>query len=98
MKMNPATHGFWQAFLQSNALPPDPPCKEVFHFGGSPAAGNKLLALVPAGKKRATTCSLWPYSLAGEALPRTGDYSVVTSGSNTPGCTIQTTAVITLPL
>jgi len=88
---------FWQAFLAANNKDPSTECFESFYFCADKQSANGLLSLVLAGKKRATTSCLAAYELDNEALPKAGDYSIVTDWDGDPACVIETTAVTVLP-
>lgn len=70
---------------------------EKGHFERTEKAANYLLGLVLAGKKRATSSSLWAYEIEGEAVPKVGDRCVITYWDGTPGCVIETTNVRIIP-
>ncbi len=88
--------GLWSKFLVSGCeaavSAADAPYTS-WQFGYGVEQGDRLLALVLSGPKRATTGSLWAYGLEGEAVPCIGDFSVVTDGSGVARCVIQTTSV-----
>jgi uncharacterized protein YhfF len=68
-----------------------------WQFGHGVGQGDRLLAYVLSGSKRATTGALWAYEHEGEAVPRVGDFSVVTDGSGVARCVIQTNWVAIVP-
>ena len=70
---------------------------EKGHFERTEKAANYLLKLVLAGKKKATSSSLWAYEIEGEAVPKVGDRCVITYWDGTPGCIIETTNVRIIP-
>ena len=88
---------FWKKFLAASGLPPETAYKEAFSFETSEYWANELLRLVLAGKKRATSSSLLAYEKEGEALPRPGEFSIVTDWAGEPRCVIETTAVQIIP-
>jgi uncharacterized protein YhfF len=53
--------------------------------------------LVVAGIKQATAPSQWWFDKHKEALPRIGEYSVITNWSGEPQAVIQTSAVMVVP-
>jgi len=62
-------------------------------FGDSPGVADRLLGLVLAGTKTATTTALWELTESGERLPERGDLSIVLDGRGHPRALIRTTAV-----
>lgn len=90
--MNDSVRELWAEFVASGLPDPDATYTS-WSFGMGPAMADELLALVLEGRKRATAGSLWEYEHEGEAVPRAGDYSVVTDGSAVARCIIRTTGV-----
>lgn len=72
-------------------LPEETP--EVWAFGATPGQADRLLALVLAGGKTATSSSLWDYEHSGDALPAAGALSIILDGQQQPRALIETTAV-----
>jgi uncharacterized protein YhfF len=70
---------------------------EAFTFGDSQSLAEELVALVLAGRKRATASALWSFEAEGKRLPRPGDLSVVTAWDGTPLCVIRSTQVQVMP-
>lgn len=66
-------------------------------FGDDPELADRLLGLVLAGEKTATSSALVEYELAGEALPRRGDLAIVLDSAGRPAALVRTTAVDTVP-
>jgi uncharacterized protein YhfF len=86
----------WKGFLASGceaAASAVDASYSSWQFGYGMEQGDRLLALVLSGPKRATAGALWAYEHEGEAVPRTGDFSVVTDGSGVARCVIRTTSV-----
>jgi uncharacterized protein YhfF len=82
---------FWRAYASAEHLPVS--TYTVFRFGDSDELADKLVRLVLAGKKRATTSLLRDFTAADEPLPRPGDYGVVVDAHNAPRCVVRTTEV-----
>lgn len=95
--LQPNLAAFWQAFLNQAGLPPSTPCADVYAFGSGAAMADELLALVLAGKKKATCGCLRSYELGGLPLPRVGDLCLVLDGRGNPACVLRTLAVQVLP-
>ena len=70
---------------------------EKWHFELTEEACGRLLELVLAGKKRATSSSLEAFALSGEKLPKEGEMSVITDWDGNPRCVIRTVRVRILP-
>lgn len=88
---------FWRAFVESTGAAAEACFTGAFAFGDGAAMADELAALVLQGTKRATASALWVYQAEGEALPRPGDLSIVTDGSGTPRCVIETRLVEVVP-
>jgi len=69
---------------------------EAFSFGESELA-DRLLALVLAGTKTATTMPLWEREARGQPLWQVGDESIVLDGSGEPRCMMATTELRVVP-
>jgi uncharacterized protein YhfF len=70
----------------------------VFRFGDSDELADELVALILAGKKRATTSLVRDFTSLGQPLPEPGNFGVVVDGRNAPRCVIRTTDVSVKPL
>ena len=70
------------------------PGAETFTFGDGPALSARLLALVIAGKKTASTGALREFD-GGAAMPRVGRRDVALHWDGTPACVIETREVVT---
>jgi uncharacterized protein YhfF len=84
----------WAALLEARpdvAGPED--AYSAWHFCDNQADADELAGLVLAGRKRATAGALWSYEAEGEALPRAGDFSVITDWSGAACCVIRTLTV-----
>ena len=88
---------FWAEFLSKTGRDPDSRYLECFHFDLNEHSANSLLALVLAGKKRATASSLHAFAAEQMGLPKPGSLSIVTDWAGVPHCVIETTAVTILP-
>ena len=88
---------FWSAFLKETKRDADTQYLECFHFDLNERSANNLLALVLAGKKRATASSLYAFAAEQMELPKPGSLSIVTDWAGVPHCVIETTAVTILP-
>lgn len=88
---------FWRSFLAETGRPAGTPWADCYHFGGNEALANALLALVLAGRKRATTGALLSYEFEGLPIPEVGDLSLITDWAGRPACVTELTAVTILP-
>lgn len=88
---------FWRTFVEAAGGADEARFTGAFAFGDGPAMADELAALVLQGTKRATASAHWAYEAEGEALPRPGDLSIVTDGSGTPRCVIETRSVEVVP-
>jgi uncharacterized protein YhfF len=90
----------WAEFLRSGSDGAGAAAMAAYscwQFGHGVEQGDRLLAYVLSGSKRATTGALWTYEHEGVDLPRAGDFSVVTDGSGVARCIVRTTSVSVLP-
>lgn len=87
---------FWNRFLADKKLDQNTRYLEAFHFEMTEKLANLLLDMVLAGQKKATASSLISWEAEG-AMPKAGDYSIVTDWAGNPHCVIQTTKVTLLP-
>jgi uncharacterized protein YhfF len=90
----------WDAYLASgspDALTAMGTTYSAWQFGYGVEQGDRLLACVLEGPKRATAGALWAYEAEGEAIPVPGDHSVILDGHGIARCIIRTTQVEVLP-
>jgi len=88
---------FWQEFARSSVDDPTPRFLEAFHFDDNEPAASKLAALVLSGQKRATAALLWTHEMLGKPLPKSGDFSIVTTFAGDPVCIIETRRIDIVP-
>jgi uncharacterized protein YhfF len=89
---------FWRAFARTRSVDPTPRFLEAFHFDDNASDADALVALVLAGRKRATASLLWTYEATRKRVPAPGDLSIVTDFAGTPLCVIETDRVDVVPL
>jgi len=90
----------WDAFLASGspyALAAAAATYSAWQFGYGVEQGDRLLACVLDGPKRATAGALWAYEAEGEAVPVPGDHSVILDGHGVAHCIIRATGVDIVP-
>jgi len=97
MEQNSSVSAFWERCRDS--LPEDerPAVDEysAWSFGDNPELANELGRLVLTGRKTATCDVRWQYEAENEPIPKVGELSVVTDGTGTPLCVIETVEVET---
>ena len=82
----------WDVYRAQNpTAPADVPAS--FHFCDNQAAADLCAELVVTERKRATATSLAELQLAGERIPRPGDYGIVTNWAGEAKAVIRTTSV-----
>ena len=94
--MTDTSDKLWREFLACDsraAASADGASYTSWQFGYGVEQGDRLLALVLSGPKRATTGALAIYEHEGEEVPRPDDFSIVTDGSGIARCVIRTTQV-----
>ena len=84
----------WKAFLK---IAPEESGKEVDAWNYSGEDGDRLAELTARGIKTATSSAYPVYEAVGEALPRSGEYSVVTRRDGTAVCVVYTSKVYVIP-
>jgi uncharacterized protein YhfF len=90
----PTSEELWAAFCEARPDLAGPDTQHAaWHFCDNQADADELAELVLAGRKRATAGALSSYEAEEEALPRPGDFSVVTDWSGAGRCVVRTTAV-----
>ena len=100
MPIDKAGHkAYWAEFVAS--LPSGDSRAEAqpdaFGFGGEGGLADELAALVLAGKKRATASLPVEYTSLGEALPKSGDLSIILDATGKPVAIIERTSVALVP-
>ena len=88
--MNKKIEKYWTGFLESCTIDETTKYADVFYFGSHERSANDLLSLVLQGKKTATCSSVDSFRIKGEALPKLGDYCIVTDWSGEPRGVIKT--------
>ena len=88
---------FWDSFISATNKDTSLNFVDCYHFDITEEWANKLLGLVLAGTKKATSSSLYSYEWQGAALPKIGDLNIVTDWDGNPQCVIETTNVTILP-
>ncbi|KAL1412354.1 hypothetical protein Q8F55_000098 [Vanrija albida] len=85
----------WMDFREVDPSAPEhaPP---AWHFCDNRADADECLALVLAGKKRATAASAHFFAARAEPLPKAGDLSVVTNFDGEAACVLRTLRVTVL--
>lgn len=82
----------WRAFLRDKDMPEDAACSGAVRFGEAAEESDRLVKLVMRGKKRAHL------SLQPDALPKRGEYFIVTDGAGLGRCVVQVFNVRKVPL
>lgn len=83
---------YWEAFLETLENKPHEPIIEVSIAGNSEIA-DRLLYLFLSGKKTASSGLVKDYELAGDDLPRVGDYWMILNTLGKPKCIVKTVRV-----
>ncbi len=82
---------FWEIYAQKENVTAE---YDAWAFGDDP---NTLAQLVLDGTKTATASAYCLYELAGEELPKAGEYSVILNTQGEPVCIIRTEKVFVVP-
>lgn len=97
MTDNASARAMWAEYVASQPEAADARML-VDHFCDNQHDADALAALVLAGTKRATACSLAELKAAGELPPQPGDHLVVTNWAGEAQCIVRTTQVDVVPL
>jgi len=65
----------------------------AWYFSDNQETAKKLAELVKDGVKKATASLMYWYKVAGEPLPKEGEFSVITDYLGEPQCVIKTTKI-----
>lgn len=88
---------YWQKFVAEQVYDIDHNVPyECWYFGDTETMADELALLVKQGIKTATSSLLWEYEADCEALPETGEYSIITNWNGDPICVIQTIDVMVM--
>ncbi len=90
---NASARNMWGDYLDTHlkyAFVHEP---RVAHFCDNEKDANKCLKLVLSGKKRATSHSLLGLQYRKEALPKIGDFTILTDWKGKAKCIVRTVAV-----
>jgi uncharacterized protein YhfF len=92
--MNASVARLWDRY---RAINPDAPVEAPgsFHFCDNQVDADLCAGLVASGRKRATAPSVAELELAGEPMPRVGDYAIVTDWAGAAVAIIRTVSVET---
>ena len=88
---------FWKHFLRFKFMPQDLHYQGTYCFELNPKTSQALLDLVLLGKKRATCSALPSFELQHEALPKVGDYNIITDFEGHPYGVVRNTKITVLP-
>lgn len=90
--MHPSVLQLWTRYRAID--PASPAAVPVsFHFCDNREDADLCATLVVAGRKRATAASVAELQLAGDPMPRAGDYAIVTDWQGEAKAVIRTTSV-----
>lgn len=90
--MHSSIRDIWARYRAAHADAPEA-APAAFQFCDNPEDADICLALVLAGRKRATASSLLELQLAGLAVPKPGELSIVTNGAGEAKAIIRTGSV-----
>jgi uncharacterized protein YhfF len=93
---SPEVEAFWNAYRTARGVPDQD--YDVCRFGSSAEMGDKLLALVLEGPKRATAYLRRDVEVGGEKMSRVGGHVVVLDGADRPRAIWRTRTVDVKPL
>jgi uncharacterized protein YhfF len=95
MDVHESVIDLWHAFLYSikEDIENTKLTFKIDRFGDNKQIADEAAYLVLAGKKRATSPSLWELELIDEPVPKSGDYAIIINWAGYAQCIIQTTSV-----
>ncbi|MEM1340377.1 MAG: ASCH domain-containing protein [Bacteroidota bacterium] len=94
---NASARSLWGDFLDAHLEFANCPAPKVIHFCDNEEDANTCAELVRKDVKRATSHSLLGLQLRQEALPKIGDFAVVTNWNGEARSIIRTTSVKLIP-
>jgi uncharacterized protein YhfF len=95
---HPSVKALWGSYLASHGQDAaSVPLPSHWHFCDNEQEANECARLVLAGRKHATSPSLWFFESRVEPIPQVGDFHVVTNWNGEAVCVIRTTAVRIVP-
>lgn len=87
-----AKTGVVTGVLASETVPPP-----AWAFGDQPELATRLVELVLAGTKTATSSLVWEYEDSDEPMPEAGELSILLDGERVPRALVRTTSVEVVP-
>ncbi|MEM1329150.1 MAG: ASCH domain-containing protein [Planctomycetota bacterium] len=97
--LTPDQAAFYERFLAIGDNREKYAGRRVVHdrFGDSPQMSDDLLALVLAGTKTASCSCRWEWEAGGDEPLGPGTLGVITDGSDTPRCILETVELVEVP-
>jgi len=89
-------HQYSRSDKQSSGLTDPEDVPPAWSFGDTPEMADRLLALVLAGKKTATTGLYQEYVDDGESLPVVGELSIILDGNGLPQALVREADVVVI--
>ena len=83
---------YWNSYLETLDSKPDDPDVEA-GIAGNQEIADKLLSLYIEGTKTAGSGLVKDYELAGDPLPKVGNYWIILNSKGEPGCIVKTIKV-----
>ena len=83
---------FWQQYIDSQPEPPENPQVEA-SIAGNQEIADELLELYLVGKKTAGSGLVKDYEMAGDPLPRVGQFWIILNSAKNPQCLVKTVRV-----
>ena len=90
--MNDEALDFWDQYIETLTEKPISPNIEV-GISGNIDIADELLCLYLSGKKTAGSSLVKDYELAGDPLPKIGDYWIILNSLDEPKCIVKTVRV-----
>ncbi len=91
-KLNKDELECWNTYLETLVVRPENP-RVVCGFAGNEDIADELLNLYLSGKKTAGSGLLKDYELAGDPLPKVGNFWIILDSSKKPRCIVKTVRV-----
>lgn len=89
---------FWQAFLEETGTAENSYCNRCTYFGESEEEAVSVMEQLLRGEKRAISHCVPYYIVTRTAMPKVGDYTMVTDFYGNPGCILKCTGVVIDPI
>ncbi|MDF2557232.1 MAG: hypothetical protein K0R71_1060 [Bacillales bacterium] len=97
MDTNQLADQYWAEFLKCTSKDETLEYDVAYCFGENESQAGQILNLILEEKKTATSSSYLAFQVAGEPLPRKGEFEIITDWDGNPGCIVEIVDVKIIP-